>query len=559
VSAGDTGDPGEPGTARKATLPGSHRSDEAERIVGRAAELLLSAEILPGPSPLPDFERLLGRDQRRRSLGLLLGGMTTAAALMLLTILSIQDRGAVSYVVDGPIAISGDVIEAIGTVADGGSRLRFSEGTHIDLSRGARLRVLSRNASGASLALERGHADLTVTRRRGARWSVATGPFTVDVVGTRFSLDWSPDHQRMVVELSAGKVSVRGASVGGPVEMHAGERLVASVADHRVTLSPLVEPAAEPARRLAPPAVPSAVGDKVSPPAAAAPEQTVRDEEDGEEPSEKPPLRREASAALPTRRVIRRPELALASPTRAARPTSGKDSSISRALLSPLAPTPPAAAAPRPALQPPAVDSPASPTTTLGGGGVFCSRETAQYRFEQSVEDGISAASIYTLALANPERDASHSWCGEGSVRLRANFTEQGRRNYFGRFLRETGQMVIRLDRSTDFTGRTVTMHVFVEGPSDARFSAEVFVVHRGHWVGSEPMRELSPGRWWTIKHTFRSANPTGGAESSNPQPYPGEGLSPVTDCNRVSLAIRSTGARRNWTGAVYVDDVGWR
>ena len=209
--------------------------------------------------------------------------------------------------------------------------------------------------------------------------------------------------------------------------------------------------------------------------------------------------------------------------------------------------------------QPSPVVAPVNPTTTLGGGGVFCSGETAQYRFEQSAEDSVAAASVYTLALANPERDTSHSWCGDGSVRFRANFTEQGRRNYFGRFLRETGQMVIRLDRPTDFTERTVTMHVFVEGPSDARFSAEVFVVHRGHWVGSEPMRELTPGRWWTIKHKFKSANPTGGSESSNPQPYPGEGLSPVSDCNRVSLAIRSTGTRRNWAGSVYVDDVGWR
>ncbi|MEO5768503.1 MAG: hypothetical protein ABIS92_09145, partial [Polyangia bacterium] len=124
---------------------------------------------------------------------------------------------------------------------------------------------------------------------------------------------------------------------------------------------------------------------------------------------------------------------------------------------------------------------------------------------------------------------------------------------------KETGQVVIKLHRSTDFTGRTVTVHFFVEGPTDARFTAELVVVNRGRWVSGPPSGQLVAGRWWTISHKFDAENEAGVPGSSNPGPFPVGGTSPVTDVDRLGLAIHSTGGRRVWTGAVYVDDVGWR
>jgi len=553
---------------------GSPECVRVEQRLRRAADLILTREVLPGPAPLPDFERLLRRGRGGRAGRLvLLTGVVGGVALASMILLG--GRRDVSYVVDGPVAVSGSVVEALASrgAESPPARLHFSEGSEIALSSGARMRVVNRGLHGADLLLERGHAALNVTHRAGARWSVTSGPFTVEVVGTTFSLDWSPADERMVVDLTAGRVRVRGVSVGGPIDMTSGERLVASVRDHRVTLAPLNAPATTataaadaPAVALAPPAdravappPPGGGGDGATPgaPGSGPHRRTSRSS----------PARAQAPGAGGTRRTS---ELALASPARVAgrpaHPAPSQEFPFTVAGWSPespdlSAPTPPAAATPYPEtpdLRPSTFAAPVVPTMTLGGGGVFCSRETAQYRFEQP-EDGISVANVYTLALANPDLDNTHSWCGAGAVRLRASFTDQGRRNYFGRYLRETGQMIIRLDRPTDFTGRTVTMHVFVEGPVDARFSAEIFVVHQGHWVGSEPMRELAPGRWWTVKHTFKALNPTGGSDSSNPLPYPGEGLSPVSACNRVSLAIRTTGPRLNWTGAVYVDDVGWR
>ena len=197
-------------------------------------------------------------------------------------------------------------------------------------------------------------------------------------------------------------------------------------------------------------------------------------------------------------------------------------------------------------------------TLTLGGGGVACTRESAQYRFERA-ESGMSVPDLYTLAFSGPRPDRTHSWCGQSSLRVDANFNDAGRRNFFGRFAKETGQVVIKLHRSTDFTGRTVTVHFFVEGPADARFTAELVVVNRGRWVSGPPSGQLVAGRWWTISHKFDAENEAGVPGSSNPGPFPVGGTSPVTDVDRLGLAIHSTGGRRVWTGAVYVDDVGWR
>lgn len=221
------------------------------------------------------------------------------------------------------------------------------------------------------------------------------------------------------------------------------------------------------------------------------------------------------------------------------------------------APEPAAVAPMRPEpVQPP--PAPATPSSvTLGVGGTACG-SSAQYRFERP-ESGISLPDFYTLAFSSPRPDRTRSWCGQGSLRLDATFNDAGKRNFFGRFPKETGQVVLKLHRRTDFTGKTVTVHFYVDGPSDARFTAELVAVNQGRWVSGPPSRLLTPGHWWTISHRFEAENEAGGAGSSNPGPFPVGGTSPVSAVDRLGLAIHSTGGRRVWTGAVYVDDVGWK
>ncbi|MBC8133519.1 MAG: FecR domain-containing protein, partial [Deltaproteobacteria bacterium] len=554
------------------------KATRAESRARAAADLVLGTELLPGPVPLPDFVSLMAGRARWRRRSFVLGAVGSLAVVALAALGMLREAAPVSYVVDGTVAIADGIIDASGspTGAPASVAVHFSEGTEVILAPGARLRVVGRTARGAALALDRGGARFAVTHRSGARWSVATGPFIVEVIGTRFSLDWSPRDERLVVDLTAGSVQVRGASVGGPVAMRPGERLIATAGDRRVTLSPLVEAQQAPDVEVEPlpsdapadnafdpgPSAAAGVSASATPPAAATPS---------------------APSRVAHRSTSRRMDLALATPSRDM-PSRSSESASSTWSPSGGAPTTTGAAtgvtgsaatrgpdsiAP-PTIQPPAT-APALDARppqfvpqvpphmfAVGGGGAGCEREHAQYRFER-MESGISVPDYYTLAFSNPRPDRSHSWCGQASLRVDASFNDAGRRNFFGRFAKETGQVVIKLHRSTDLTGKTVSVHFFVDGPADARFTAELVAVNRGRWVSGPASGQLVAGRWWTISHRFEAENESGVPGSSNPGPFPVGGTSPVTACDRLGLAIHSTGARHVWTGAVYVDDVAWK
>ena len=98
-------------------------------------------------------------------------------------------------------------------------------------SRGASsARVAARDARGAQVVVEHGHARFDVVHRARTRWRVAAGPFEIAVTGTSFDVDWpaSPRHT-LVVDLHAGSVIVRGALAGDGLSLHAGQRLVADL------------------------------------------------------------------------------------------------------------------------------------------------------------------------------------------------------------------------------------------------------------------------------------------------------------------------------------------
>lgn len=523
---------------------------QGERRLQHAAALLLEREVVPGPAPVPDFPGLLvrrARRARRRNAGLAL-----AAAVVLASVggtrfidpgalIAAFDPRPISYVVAGGAAAMGAGVEAARSAIAPPARLRFSEGTEVTLAGGSRLTVAERTRHGALLELEHGQGHFRVVHRRGARWSVVAGPFVVEVTGTEFTVDWSPIAGRMVVELIVGAVRVGGASVGGTVELHAGERLVATASDGRLTLGP------------ASGAVTS--GDSavaaVQPLAAPAPPATTRS-----------PSRAVVGGALNAGRPpAAHPLLALRTPQLAPVPAQTELPELPVPVLegNALVGHPPETRGPR--LDPLPIEAPGSSSIpqslTMGGGGLFCVTVRAQYSFEDAA-NGLSAPRAYTMALSRPRVDRTHSWCGEASARMDASFDESGRRNFFGRFANETGQLVVRLDRPTDLTGKTVTMHVYVEGPPDARFSAELAAVQHGGWASSPAMKELTPGRWWTISHRFDVENATGVPGSSNPLPFPNGGVSSVAETDRLALAIRSTGERRAWKGAVYVDDISW-
>ena len=510
---------------------GSEVSDPANLLLTeQAAELVLANEVLPGPAAIPELARLRQRmraGERRRAVVWTTSGLALLGAMGALAMVVSRPaqpaRETLAYVVEGAATVQGDSVEAPLPAAAGGTtgnatqatRLRFTDGTAITLDAGTRLRVPARTAAGAELVLDGGRAAFAVVHRPDAAWSVTAGPFVVEVTGTRFNVSWdATDGLRL--DLETGGVVVRGAGTGPGVTVHPGETLTGAAVGGRVTVAPTAPGASGRRRRSRPrPRQPAHPTAGVSAPS-------------------RPTVPSGAGDRAVGRGRIPGPvrSLAIASPERATSPA--------RLPMS------------RPDLEPPAV-MPSAPSLISGGGGVFCTRERAGLAFEGGTT-GVWVPQVYHLAFQRPRHDTTHSWCGTGSVRLDVDFNEAGRRNFMGRLPNQSGQIVFTLPHLMDFTDRTVSLHVFFDGPTDARVAAQIYVIHHGKWVNGPVVDHLVPRRWWTLSHTFRAENPV----TVGP-PYPPAGTSLVTDCDRIAVVVYSTGGSRTWSGAVYVDDVNWK
>jgi TolA-binding protein len=116
-------------------------------------------------------------------------------------------------------------------------QLDFSEGTKIQLEAAARAKVSDLDAHGASLALEGGHLHAEVVHLANSAWRVEAGPFTVNVTGTVFDVNWEPNSQELVVSVSRGSVAVRDANTGNEQAVRALETLHVTAATHGFELS----------------------------------------------------------------------------------------------------------------------------------------------------------------------------------------------------------------------------------------------------------------------------------------------------------------------------------
>jgi TolA-binding protein len=117
--------------------------------------------------------------------------------------------------------------------------LRFSEGTEIKLERGSKSRVTEVTPHGAHIVLKSGVLRARVVHRPKARWQVGAGPYTIDVTGTAFDVDWSMRKNRLEVRLNNGSVMVRGPALQEGIRVTSGHRLVAHAQAGTAELSSL--------------------------------------------------------------------------------------------------------------------------------------------------------------------------------------------------------------------------------------------------------------------------------------------------------------------------------
>lgn len=115
--------------------------------------------------------------------------------------------------------------------------LKFSDGTEISLESASRARVVDVAPQGAHLLVERGGIRADVVHRENNEWRVDVGPFRVDVVGTRFNVNWDPVNEIFRLDLAKGKVKVSGAFLKEPLFVTQGQSLSADCVAKRTELA----------------------------------------------------------------------------------------------------------------------------------------------------------------------------------------------------------------------------------------------------------------------------------------------------------------------------------
>jgi hypothetical protein len=119
------------------------------------------------------------------------------------------------------------------------SGLRFSDGSEIVASPGARLRVDSTQSRGARVFLEQGRMRTHIEHREHgehSNWVFVAGPFDVHVTGTTFNLAWDAGSQTVDLDLIEGSVSVTSPLGPSQIEVKTGQRFHASMLEGTMQL-----------------------------------------------------------------------------------------------------------------------------------------------------------------------------------------------------------------------------------------------------------------------------------------------------------------------------------
>lgn len=126
-------------------------------------------------------------------------------------------------------------------------RHTLGDGSVIQLEQGARGRLQDGGGAGVRFELERGRGSFSVTPNRGRRFSVNAGPYEVQVVGTKFNVDYQPaGAMRVAVEHGIVLVHEPGREAK---RLGAGDRLELEPARKEARSRPADEPSKSSAAR----------------------------------------------------------------------------------------------------------------------------------------------------------------------------------------------------------------------------------------------------------------------------------------------------------------------
>jgi hypothetical protein len=189
----------------------------------------LSAREQAGWSQLE--AKLSGRPRPRRALAMGLGLAAAAAAVVLLAVHGKQTPSSLGFRVVDETGIP----HTAPTRASAG-RIEFSDGSHVTVAAEARASVTSIDAQGARIRLEHGRISAQVVHLPNASWSIAAGPYQIQVTGTAFDVSWTPEQRTLELWIRHGSVLVNGPNAGQGLAVVAGQHLLASATSGQIVL-----------------------------------------------------------------------------------------------------------------------------------------------------------------------------------------------------------------------------------------------------------------------------------------------------------------------------------
>jgi len=158
-----------------------------------------------------------------------------AAAAVVLPLALMWNHHKLSPSLGFRIVDEAGVLQTAPDLASGGC-IEFSDGSRVTVAAEGRASVTAIGAQGASIRLERGRLTAQIVHLPQAHWSIAAGPYQVQVTGTAFEMSWAPDARTLEIWLRQGSIQVTGPNTGQGLAVVAGQHLLASAASGQIVL-----------------------------------------------------------------------------------------------------------------------------------------------------------------------------------------------------------------------------------------------------------------------------------------------------------------------------------
>ena len=149
--------------------------------------------------------------------------------LVLATVIGVGAAGLLWWTRPGSFHVGegrGQLGDKIESPAGSSTRLRFSDGSAVLLHEGGRMRVLALDHTNTQVLVEDGAIDVSLARRKigNQEWNFEAGPYHVQVIGTRFRMDFHASDQSIRLSADHGQVRVSGGCEAAPRTLSIGER-----------------------------------------------------------------------------------------------------------------------------------------------------------------------------------------------------------------------------------------------------------------------------------------------------------------------------------------------